>query len=393
MDKGGDLIELTAQCLCKTHTFISTVPRSELPLKAIYCHCDSCRHATGAMYSSDVAWYGNVDEIRTSSLKRYEFGNLLNILFCSTCSSPMFWEEKESPETKQYYGAFIGALENVPVQGLVEITNHIHVGDTLDGGATPWLVFPNRDGSRPRMWKGKREKSEQLSVGWPGAAALPNAAARPSKGPVPVRCRCKGVSLLLDNYDPVYPETPRSELPRFVDPVTFKTRGTFDACDSCRLQSGADLFHWTFDLVSHISYGGTSPEHQAPFPKNSLELMDAVLAGAGRDPRLGTLGVYTSSPGIQRYFCSRCSACILYAADDRPEIVDIAIGVLESGDGARAESYLSWEFGRPIVWRGDVLGGWREDLVKRVEAEAENWRIQRGYPESWRQLEQEMEDA
>jgi len=71
--------------------------------------------------------------------------------------------------------------------------------------------------------------------------------------------------------------------------------------------------------------------------------------------------------------------------------VDVAVGLLDAPDGARAESFLSWGLGGPFSWMEDTKGGWREGFMQRVRAEAEEWRIGRGYPKSWRRLA--MEEA
>jgi hypothetical protein len=188
--------------------------------------------------------------------------------------------------------------------------------------------------------------------------------------------------------------TQRSELPWFVDPATNKALAGFDSCDSCRLSSGIDVFNWTFVLLSHLAFPQLDPNkglHRlSGFPKSSIELKKAIATKTqDRDPRLGTLAFYMSSPDVQRYFCSRCSACVFYAVDDRPAMVNVAIGVLDSQDGARAEGLLSWAFGGKMGWREDVVDGWREGFVEKIEAAAELWRIERGYPKNWRRMQKE----
>jgi len=102
-----------------------------------------------------------------------------------------------------------------------------------------------------------------------------------------------------------------------------------------------------------------------------------------KDPILGTLTYYSSREDVERYFCSNCSACIFYARDSRPKSLDIAIGVLEASDGARAEGLLSWPYGARISYREDGDGGWREKLFDNIERNAEDYRVKRGYPKNW----------
>ncbi|KAI1108360.1 Mss4-like protein [Nemania sp. NC0429] len=415
-----ETFELRAHCLCQTHAFTATVPRASLPLAASYCHCTSCRHVTGALYSSVVAWPANgAAAVRASSLRRYGFAATMAILYCGACGSTMFAERRDAGAEGRgegdkglHYAVQTGVLVNAAVPRLLTIADHMFLSDTLDGGASPWLCGANGEGPRPRLWAGRRGESEELSLTTitttTTAPTTFQKAIPSSPAEVPIQCHCGGVDLVLHPPAPHYAAQPRAALPWFVDPSSNKSLAGFDACDSCRLSSGSDVFHWTFVLLRHLDFPPSpspapSSKPLPPFPASSTELMNAVArtstsastsadaeAETDRDPRWGTLTCYASSPGVQRYFCGCCSAVVFYAADDRPELVDLAIGLLRSADGAaRAESLLSWDFGGAMVWRGDVAGGWREAFVASVEAAAERWRIGRGYPKNWRRVQKE----
>ncbi|KAI8631263.1 Mss4-like protein [Xylariaceae sp. FL1651] len=383
------IVNLIAQCLCQAHRFRAGIPHSSLPLEVTYCHCNSCRHVTGAMYSDILVWPGDSTAIRESSLRRYIFSEKLTILFCGVCSSTMFFEKKEAGDDNATHGVLTGVLTNVNVPGLAKITDHIFLGDTLDGGASPWLRSVQSDGSQPRLWKGRKGQSEELPSNWPSGNDLPDAPVSTEANEIPIRCHCGGVDLVYRQLNAEFAALARSELPWFIDPDTNKSLGGFDACDSCRLSSGIDIFHWTFVLLRHLAFPKLNREVQPGFPQSSIELKAAVSMGKNRDPRWGTLAFHESSSDVERYFCSRCSACVFYAAHDRPDLVDLAIGLIESPDGARAEGLVSWDFGGKMIWRQDVAGGWREDFIKRVESEAERWRIDRGYPKNWRRIQKE----
>ncbi|KAK3995573.1 hypothetical protein QBC44DRAFT_319829 [Cladorrhinum sp. PSN332] len=217
-------------------------------------------------------------------------------------------------------------------------------------------------------------------------------------GEVKLGCRCGGVDLLVKageaqrEFEKLAKEG-RGKLPWFVDPVTHKSVGTFDGCDSCRIWSGVEVFNWTFFLLKHVGFGDGSEG----FPTDTAELKAAVGEGERRevkvDAKFGTLAYYASSPDVQRYFCSRCAACVFYCIDDRPDMVDVAVGLLHAPEGARAESIISWELGGEIGWREDMEGTWRENLLNTVEKEAEEWRVKRGYPKSWRRAAREAGDV
>ncbi|KAI1268060.1 hypothetical protein F5Y18DRAFT_415548 [Xylariaceae sp. FL1019] len=321
---------LVALFLCQAHKFTAEVSQSSLPLKAVFCHCDTYRHTTGALYTSYVPWPCDCNAIRGSSLRRYDLFDSFGILFCDTCSSPMFFERKGAEQRTLTYGASSGILSHVDVKSLVQITDHICVGDTIDGGACPWLRNVNANASgEARLW-------------------LPNDATDIPVDEIPIRCACRRVDLVFRKPTAEYASQPRSKLPWFIDPVTNKSSGGFDVCGSGRLSSEADF---------------------------SIELIAAVTA-EDRDPRWVTLTCYASSADVRRYFCSKCSACVFYAADDRPEMVHISIRLLESPDGTRAKGLVPWNFGGPHVWRQDVA----------VEHTADIWRGRRAYPKNWRRI-------
>lgn len=388
MVNSEEQVQITAQCLCKRHTFTAAVSSSSLPLKATACHCTSCRKCTGALYSTALKnWPGDGDAIRDSTLKRYSFSQYLTALFCENCSSPMFFEILSPQEggsegtPRGEFGVMTGALSNDGPDGLVRIENHVFVGDTKDGGASMWMRNPNGDGIGARRWMGLTSKSEEVPFDWPGESGLETEV--PKVAEVPIRCHCGGVDLVFQRQkaEEEFMAKTKSELPFFVHPETKKLMASIDPCDSCRLSSGVDFWTWTFVLLRHIGFAPSTSGSESSFPDDTQVLKAAVpKEGPDRDARLGTLAYYASSQDVQRYFCSRCSASVFYAVDDRPDMIDLAVGLLDSADGARAESLLSWGMVRTLpkfVWRDDMLNGWRKQWLESVEAEAERFRKDR----------------
>lgn len=382
-------VQITAECLCKQHKFTTAVPRSSLPLKATACHCTSCRRCTGALYSSAVLkWPGDGGAIRDSNLKRYDFSQHLTVLFCGTCSSPMFFEMHSAPKSNVegapagQYGVMTGALSNDGPDGLVRIDNHVFVGDTKDGGMSTFMRQPNGDGVEARRWTGLSSRSEEIASDWPegptSESRVQNKAAE-----IPIRCHCGGVDLVFQRQkaEEEFMSTEKSELPWFVHPETKKLMASIDPCNSCRISSGVEFWTWTFVLLRHIGFPSKTSGDNPSFPDDTRDLKSAISKqGADRDPRLGTLEYFASSEDVQRYFCSRCSASVFYAVDDRPELIDLAVGLLDSEDGARAESLLCWSMVKTLpkfVWRDDMLNGWRKQWLESVEAGAEAHRENR----------------
>ncbi|KAF2198320.1 hypothetical protein GQ43DRAFT_166785 [Delitschia confertaspora ATCC 74209] len=374
MSGTSETIMVTAHCLCKAHTYTTSVPRSKLPLEATACHCNSCRHVTGAMFSTDAPWPEPRANVNTSKLQKYPFSPRISILFCGTCSTPLFFEDAEPPHE---LGVFTGALTNSNVD-LVKFKNHIYVGDTVDGGASMSFLRPNADGSEAKRFENRAGTGEEYLCSWPPVNPL-TSSEKKAEETVPIRCHCKGIDFVLHsaNYKGKNPE----DVPFYIDPAQPDRRlASFCACDSCRLHTGSDVVVLTFAELKDISIPTEENNSSSAFPQTTAELKAAVDR---KGIAMGTLAYYCSSPDVQRYFCSRCSATVFYAVDERPDMVDVWVGLLEDKDGGRAESFLAG----PFAWvgkEGDVKGGWREGLVERVKEGTDVWRKERGLQVRWK---------
>ncbi|KAF6822281.1 duf636 domain protein [Colletotrichum musicola] len=363
---------ITAHCLCKAHTFTATVPKSALPLQASCCHCTSCRRVTGALYSSAAAWPD--PSVDLSQLKRFSFSENIELFSCQTCSSGLFCMGNA---TGNKPWVVTGALVNGP--GVARYATHMFVGDTLDGGASIWLPREDEDGKPVKRYKQSRrgDDVEEVPADWPGPKKLSQEQldAKPSPEVTNLSCFCKGVQLQLRSGADLR-STPEEDLRRwFVDPQTLKYTGSLECCDSCRLSFGSDLIAWAFAPLSHLAFPGDSGRSE--FPQTIGALREGVVS-SDKDPRLGTLAYYKSSPEIERYFCSRCSASVFYALHDRPDMLDIAVGLLDHPDGARAEGLLKWL--DKIGWAQDAAGGWREGLGQTAGDLQQEWAGATGKP-------------
>lgn len=338
------------------------------------------------MYNSNIDWPGSADEIHNSDLKSYKFTSNCKILFCGSCSCPMFWDAhyKDQP---QNFGVFTGVLNNVDVDNLINFTRQIFVGDTVDGGVSPWLQNVNGDREKPRRWMERPKDGGELDEGWPAA----NQDARSEVPPVtdiPIRCHCKGVDLVFRPGNVDFSTMEADAIPSYIEPKSHKHLATLDPCPSCRLSVGVDIMNWTFVMPQQIDF--PKKTNGSNFPRNTHDLKSAV-DNPDRDPRYGTLAIYRSSPDVQRYFCSRCSATVFYTVDDRPEVIDVAVALLHAPEGARAESILTWHLGAKMMGEWDFGRGWRKDLAMSVKDTSERWRIEKGYHKTWRRIA--FEDA
>ncbi|RBR23676.1 uncharacterized protein FIESC28_03472 [Fusarium coffeatum] len=371
-------IMLQAQCLCKGFTFTAQITRQNLPLEGSMCHCTSCRNVTGAMYSSDTNWPGPRDEVLNSNLKRYEFTANVTVMFCGTCSAPMFWDEHYQNKAN-HLSVFTGVLKDVDDGNLIRFVDQIFVGDTEDGGISPWLQDVNHNGPKPRIWEGRSGKSNELHEDLLAAKGnVPSE--KVAKTGIPMHCRCKGVQLVFRPGNVNFSTMDPKDIPGYIDRASHKHLATLDPCNSCRLSIGVDMMNWTFALPAQIEFAEASEGNK--FPQNTHELKSAVQSQE-RDPRYGTLTFYASSPDVQRYFCSRCSATVFYTVDDRPDVIDVAVGLLHAPEGARAESVLAWNLGAQMMSEKEFGDTWRGNLVKSVKAGSEKWRTKKGYEKTW----------
>lgn len=319
----------------------------------------------------EFTWPQPKQDVDISAFNTYEFSPNITYRFCDTCSALVFYESEQHPEK---LGAFTGCVRHI--ENFWVATDHIYVEDTIDGGASVWLRKPNPDGKEiPRTLT----RSGDISWEWPGKIAIERLKKAEEAKSIPVWCKCKGIDLVLHRGD--YAQRAREDLPHFVDPRNNKLNAIFDPCDSCRLHFGNDMVNWCFAEMVNISRADG-----VAFPKTSNDLRAAVDAG---DPSVDTLGYYKSSPEVQRYFCKVCSASAFYAHDSHPSYVDIAVGLLEAADGARAESFLSWNYGDDIEFAEDADGGWREELLKNIQRDAEEYRVASNYPKNWLRDEKE----
>ena len=85
--------------------------------------------------------------------------------------------------------------------------------------------------------------------------------------------------------------------------------------------------------------------------------IDVSLDAEGKTPYsvpFGSLKGYESSPGVTRYHCGTCGASVFFTADDREGLIDVAVGLLDAPEGARAETWLDWSTKR-LSFREDAL--------------------------------------
>lgn len=312
--------KFTFGCACRQVTGSFVVPTSKLPLPFSCCHCNTCRHASGQLFVSDLTVSKELAVQIDGHPVANKTSDRLTRYFCGTCGCSIYDYDNYS---KAHF-VCMGTLDKS--EGLVELKKHIFVDDTKDGGASHWL--------KATYWAGEDEVSKKLD-GPPSNDIA--STAEEGKSALLCHCQCRGVQFLLTRPNQtssnVYSPLPDLLVPYHLHscqkPYDFKwwlrrggTRylaGTC-ACNSCRLSAGYDVQAWVFVPKSNILQADRSP----------------------LDFAMGTLKQYSHTNGAYREFCRRCGATVFWHCDERPGIIDVSVGLLDSPRGALAEDWIDW---------------------------------------------------
>lgn len=316
---------LNLSCGCHAITGSVNVPSSSFPLPMVLCHCNTCRHTTGLLSASDIFIPPGSSrfQLKGEGICTYNASSHLARYFCGHCGTFIYDENS----TTGRLGICTGALEKT--DGLVELVEHIFVGDTIDGGLSDWLPDAVQ-------WEERANKSVQIKER--RKARADDARETPGQNAhLRAYCNCGGVKFYItqpdqsskslsspwsDNLVPYH--SGASENPKDVE-WWLRANGAkylagTCACNSCRLGSGYDIQPWAF------------------IPKANIFQID----GTGLDFGAGTLKRYESSQGTYRDFCSHCGATVFWSSEARPELINVSVGLLDAESGVRAEEWLEW---------------------------------------------------
>tara|TARA_R110002003_G_scaffold534_5_gene20220 strand:- start:11956 stop:12882 length:927 start_codon:yes stop_codon:yes gene_type:complete len=266
---------------------------------------------------------------------------------------------------------------------LVRFKSCMWVPDTKDGGASVWVR--QIDGKDLPRWSeeaghsshaGPLEKTTRPAI----EVEDNSTAAEREKRAVHAHCHCRGVEFWLTPPNAASTDAaspfPDLMVPHYLDQSAnpdnvpwwlSSSGGKYLAgtctCHSCRRASGFDITFWAFVPTANIVLSPPSqPASPIPFPPSTTGF-----------PTWGTMRTYASSPGVTRTFCSRCGANVFWAGDEerfgRRGLVDVAVGLLDAGSGARAEEVLAWWTGRVSFAEDAVHRG----LVAGLERGLEEW--------------------
>jgi len=114
-----------------------------IPLAGPFCHCNICRHVTGAMTFSGVSISSPPTEIFKEKLTEYATSDKIVRYFCASCGSHVCYNVVKEGRWSVCPGAIDEVLGEYSGK-LEKYTRHEFVADTLDGGLT-WCMpdIPN----------------------------------------------------------------------------------------------------------------------------------------------------------------------------------------------------------------------------------------------------------
>lgn len=94
--------------------------------------------------------------------------------------------------------------------------------------------------------------------------------------------------------------------------------------------------HGRLARASHCHCSMCRKAHGAAFGSYGLAMAADVRVTAGAE----LIARYRSSPDVVRTFCARCGSTLQFLRQSKPEIMFVALGVLDDDPGVRPSSHL-----------------------------------------------------
>ncbi|KFY43968.1 hypothetical protein V494_01731 [Pseudogymnoascus sp. VKM F-4513 (FW-928)] len=262
------------------------------------------------------------------------------LYFCPVCGCHLFKEELDmvAEKFRPTWAVATGVAEKTPHSiPAFGISQHINVDQTGDGGLSVWM----RAGRNGSIIPTDTLPPDDYAP-WSPTLLIGNSLGLAGADTLDASCFCGTVKFHITrpNHESTLPKsqypdlmipyyTNSQEIPN-LDDEKWWIRGNrylagTCACTSCRKCSGFDIQSWAF------------------IPRANIFMHDSDKAPGLDFSNLpeGILRSYSSSPGVTREFCPGCGATVFWHNTDRPELIDVSVGLF-SAKGARAEDWLDW---------------------------------------------------
>ncbi|KAJ5142965.1 uncharacterized protein N7515_001752 [Penicillium bovifimosum] len=305
---------LTASCHCKATHFTLTLPANALPLKVHICHCSVCRytHGTPCIFHAPLPAGIAPQFIAPSSmdnLTAYAHAESQSTrYFCSTCGCQI--GDKGHDDGNWVVST---SIFTEPNDGLWEMRSNVFTDSSADGGLSAMVSCI--DNRQLKIW------NPETSSDTKAAERDETNASEGLSEELRAECHCGGVQFSISRPSKEFLASPASK-GWVLEQDTSKWLACLDLCGDCRLVNGSNVVGWLFVSKDHIS----------PLPPADL------IVGSSKG--------YKSSEGVLRTFCGTCGATVFYSCDERPDIVDVAVGILRGSKGIMVEDWALWRAGR-----------------------------------------------
>lgn len=300
------------------------------------------------------------DQSLFNKLEAFNFSERIVQYFCGTCGAHIIERStvRKGPESdwKVSYGIMSGTLEKPDL----DLTSHVYIGDTGDGGLADLL--PRWHGNSITRYAKYNDQNVTLPLYWKDERAA--MVAKQPGDKLHAHCKCGGVQFWMKRDQQAAKNVPEQrpepsqegalctpELAAWVKAKSGKYLACLCVCNSCRQGAGHEITSWALIPTADI-------------------FIDAELKKP-YTPSFGSLKWYESSPGHKRSFCSECGARAFYQADKTDDTIDVAVGLFDAAEGARASSWIEWQFHR-LGFRDDAQGR-APKLLQALEAGIEDF--------------------
>jgi len=324
--------QINGSCHCGANSFTHALPTSSLPIPTSLCHCTDCRCTTGVLCSPYIPIPSPPPSLISSSppisLKAYKSSSNGTRFFCSTCGAHIVRCFKDEYSGKDVWELATGVLERV--DGLVQYDAHQWLRDTTDGG-----IYNDMTDEVPRFSTRKRGElfverelsSTETTSGGERSVSEMQGKGEEIQDVLIAQCHCLNVRLRIHrpfgpNGATIHPsDASRCIGSQFTSPSQKRWKGSHCLCTSCRVTSGFPIVTWMYVPKSHIEID----------PDTALK-------------------VYKSRADVERSWCGTCGATVFYWRDEWPDVYDIALGAIRTGEGEG----LWRKLGEWIDWAGEL---------------------------------------
>lgn len=320
-------IEIT--CLCGQGSQTVTLVADSFPIETSLDHSDGARYSTGMLFASYLPLA--LAPSHQENLRKYSISEGIVCLFCERCGCHLFRHRVSTDE-------YVVASGVVQHHGdVIKVLKHESTDETLDGGLAglpSGAADPRAISSAKATFEMDTRKSINNGTSTTREPLKPEEKLR-------AQCHCRNVQF---SVTPPNAQSEKLSLPwpdLLVPYHSGSSQNLHDekwwlregqtkylaglcACRSCRLSAGFPIQAWAFIPRTNL----VGEDHE---PYN----MDS-----------NCLRRFESSSCVYRSSCKTCGATVSWHSDERPDLIDVSVGLLRASTGVREDRWLDWHRSR-----------------------------------------------